>query len=379
MTGRELFQRLAHFETKGVLFIPSRWQWFWGETLDNWVEEGAPPVVKSFPHNLEYFGFDRVDRMPIKNITVTLGPRNTPPIVPAIDPFYERKILEEKETHQIIRDEGGRKCKVSTNHPERMPQFLEYPVKNRDDWEKMKERFDPHTNTRFPAWWEDQVKEWKVREYPLGLPVGSFFGILRELLGFKGLCRAYYKDPDLIHDMCDHFEYFFKEVANEVLKDVTPDFAYYWEDMAYKSGSMISPELIRKFMLPHYKEVNKLLREKGIDIILVDSDGDISEIIPLWLEAGINGFYPLEVASGMDAVKLREKYGEDIILIGNIDKRALIKGKEAIRNELEYKIPPLISKGGYFPAIDHFVPPDVSFENYQYYLKALREIASGVS
>jgi len=51
----------------------------------------------------------------------------------------------------------------------------------------------------------------------------------------------------------------------------------------------------------------------------LDSDGNINEIVPLWLKAGVNGFFPLEVAAGMDAVKLRKKYGKNIILVGNID------------------------------------------------------------
>jgi len=106
----------------------------------------------------------------------------------------------------------------------------------------------------------------------------------------------------------------------------------------------------------------------------VDSDGNIDELIPLWLEGGVNGFLPMEVAAGMDAVALRKKYGKNLILIGNIDKRALIKNKEAIRKEVMSKVPYLLSQGGYFPTIDHAVPPDVPFENYMYYLQFLRKI-----
>ena len=119
--------------------------------------------------------------------------------------------------------------------------------------------------------------------------------------------------------------------------------------MAFKTGSLVSPIIFKKFMMPHYKRINNYLRNHGIDIILVDSDGYTEELIPLWLESGINGHYPLEVTAGMDAVKLRKKYGKDLILSGNIDKRALVINSRSIENEVFSKVPFLISKGGLFP------------------------------
>jgi len=129
-------------------------------------------------------------------------------------------------------------------------------------------------------------------------------------------------------------------------------------------------------MSPHYKKITDCLRGHGIDIITVDSDGNINELIPLWLEVGVNGFLPLEVAAGMDAVFLRKKYGKECILFGNIDKRTLTKGKKEIEREVKTKVPFLLSQGGYFLSVDHAVPPDVSYENFLYYLDILRRVAS---
>ena len=88
----------------------------------------------------------------------------------------------------------------------------------------------------------------------------------------------------------------------------------------------------------------------------------------------MNFFWPLECAAGNDAVALRKKYGTDAILGGNIDKRVLLKGKEQIREEVMLKVPYLLETGGYFPSVDHFVPPDVPFENYVYLIITLREV-----
>ncbi len=62
-------------------------------------------------------------------------------------------------------------------------------------------------------------------------------------------------------------------------------------------------------------------------------------------------------------------------MAGNIDKQALIKGKEAIREEVMSKVPFLLEQGGYFPTVDHNVPPDLTFENYCYYINTIREVA----
>jgi uroporphyrinogen decarboxylase len=133
--------------------------------------------------------------------------------------------------------------------------------------------------------------------------------------------------------------------------------------------------MVRKFMVPRYKKITELLRRNGVDVIFLDSDGNVEQLVPLWLEAGINYIWPFEVAAGNDAVAMRKKYGKDLIIGGNIDKRALIKGKEAIKEEVMSKVPFLLEQGGYFPSIDHVVPPDVTFENYCYYINLMREVA----
>ena len=318
---------------------------------------------------------DRVEVLPIKSGILGLGECGGPPYVPPFIPFFERKIIEENKVHRIIIDESGVKYLEYVDQPERMPQWLEFPVKNRRDWDRLKKRLDPNSFSRFPAWLEDKVKCWNIRDYPLGLDVGSLFGLLRSFVGLENLSILYYDDPNFVHEMEEYMMCFEIEIIKKALKNLKIDFAFYWEDMAYKNGSIISSKIFREFMMPRYKKINDLLRKNGVNIILVDSDGNTEELIPLWIESGINGQYPLEVTSEMDAVKLRKQYGKNFILIGNIDKRCLAINKDVIKKEVLSKIPFLISKGGYFPGLDHFCPPDVSFENYKYYLNLLREIS----
>jgi len=294
----------------------------------------------------------------------------TPPIVPV----YEIKVLREDERHRVETTFGGSTVEVSKEHPWRMPKYLDRPVKDWATWKEYKKRLDPDTPARWPRDWNAFVERINSTDAPVMLLLEGYFGVLREWTGMESLLYMFYDEPKLVEDMMDQVLHLSMGIARRVVKDLRIDCVRFWEDMAYKTGPLISPEMFRKFMLPRYKQITDFLRSNGIDVLHVDSDGNVDELIPLWLEVGVNFPWPLEVAAGMDGVALRKKYGKDIILGGNIDKRAIIKGKEATREEVMSKVPFLLETGGYFPCLDHVVPPDVPLENFRYYLNLLREI-----
>ena len=92
-------------------------------------------------------------------------------------------------------------------------------------------------------------------------------------------------------------------------------------------------------MLPRYERLNEVIRGAGCEVIYLDCDGNIDQLMPLWLEAGINLFWPLECAAGMDPLALRKQYGKEIILAGGLDKRELMRDKESLRREVMSKVP----------------------------------------
>ncbi|MEM3046199.1 MAG: uroporphyrinogen decarboxylase family protein, partial [Candidatus Bathyarchaeia archaeon] len=253
-----------------------------------------------------------------------------------------------------------------------MATFIDFPVKSRDDWEKMKKRFNPEDERRYPITWSEELLDYyKTVDHPVSLSMTGFFGEARHLMGLERLLVTFYKDPDLIHDIMDFWADFLIETSRNALREAKIDFVTIWEDMAYKRGPHISPRFFRDFMLPNYRKVTDFVRKHGIDIIMVDTDGNHEAITQLFLEGGVNCLYPVEVASGMDAVKLRETYGRQLLLIGNIDKRALAHGREAIKREVE-RTSPLLEEGGYLPSVDHAVPSDVPFKNYAYYISLIK-------
>jgi uroporphyrinogen decarboxylase len=93
------------------------------------------------------------------------------------------------------------------------------------------------------------------------------------------------------------------------------------------------------------------------------------------LKWGFNCLWACEVnLEAMDYRHLRQEFGRDLRLIGGIDLDAVREGKEAIRREVEGKVPPLLSSGGYVPLADGRVREDVPFENYVYYRQLLTEV-----
>ena len=139
---------------------------------------------------------------------------------------------------------------------------------------------------------------------------------------------------------------------------------------------LISPACFRAFLLPEFRKVASVYRDYGIPSVIVHTDGDFRQLIPLFIKAGVTGVHPYEVTNGQDVVEIRKAYPR-LEVMGGIDKKAVAKGKEAIDRELERQVPFMVEHGGYIPYIDHSVPPDISFENFTYYRRRLAELAAG--
>ena len=379
MNNRERFWKFANFEKIDRLPYWADWLGPW----DRWRAEGLAigvQIDKPLPDwnddgllrawSLEYFGFEGMFSVfwGIPRIPVDIG----------VYPAFEEITLEETGEYRIFRSGNGvieKQFKrrhgslVSTT-------FMEYPIKNRKDWIKFRdEHLDPQAPGRYPpaAEWEALKQKWQQRENVISIDGGSFYGFLRDWIGFERLSYLLFDEPALIHEMMDYLGDFFIQVLEKAVTEVKDiDFAMFWEDMCYKTGPLLSPSMFREFMLPNYQKVTNFLADHGIKLSWVDCDGNIEALLPLWLEGGVRGFYPMEVAASMDAAKLQAQYGHQILMWGNFDKRALIAGKEAIDVELA-RMAPIVAKGGFIPLVDHSVPDDVSLENYLYYLEGRKK------
>lgn len=351
MTHRERLIKTLKFQP--VDRVPDYEFGAWEQTLTRWKSEGMPDTSLD-----EYFQLDNIK--PAVNIGVNIF----------LSSFFESKVLEEKGDHITVQDPFGAVCEMMK--PElgaSIPRYIRYAVETREDWEKLcAEKLDPNTPSRYPKNLDEICKASWDSEEPVYINGGSLYGWLRNLMGVENLSIAIYEDPVWVEGMMEHLTRLALTVLEKIAGKAKVDVSTWWEDMCYRSGPLISPKHFKQWMVPRYKRVTDFLRnECGCEFNLVDCDGNIQALVPLWLEGGINVMFPLEVAH-TDLYWISDNFGTKVALRGGFDKRALINGKEAIDKEFE-RIEPLFRRGGFIPHTDHLVPPDVSFENYLYYRK----------
>jgi hypothetical protein len=289
-------------------------------------------------------------------------------------PFEERVVAEDATTVTRIDHMGVTHRQFKIDPETSMPEFIGFPVKTRRDWTELKRRFDPSSPGRYPADWAQRVTAWR-RDQPILRLYGyvapyyggpSLYGFVRMLLGDEQVLYAFHDEPAMVHDMMETATEFSIAMVQKALREAPVTVVQLWEDMCFCTGPLISPAMVREFMVPRYKRITETVRKLGCDIIFLDSDGNVEQLLPLWLEAGINGIYPMEQAAGNDIHAYRRRYGHELLMTGGIDKRVLARDRAAIDRELELKLP-LVAEGGYIPTIDHSIPPDVSYANFQYY------------
>ncbi len=322
-------------------------------TLKRWEQEGLPRGVDLN----EYFG---IEPLPCKPVAIDTM------LVPA----FEEVILEQNDEFIVKIDRHGVKCRNFLDEMS-MSEHLEYPIKGAEDIVWLRERLNPATPERIDPDWLEKAQGLRNEGAMLFINGGMYFAFLNEHMGTEQFMMAYFDTPDFVHQVNELLCSLCEFALNTALPHFVPDRIGYHEDMAYKNGSMISPDMFREFMTPYYKRITSITGKYGIDEHMMDSDGDIRELIPLWLECGINHFAPLEVAAGMDVVALRVEYGKSIKMTGGFDKRIMASTKEAIKQEFE-RLVPVIDGGGYLLSCDHIVPHNVPFENYCYLVELLK-------
>jgi len=347
----------------------------WEQTVDVWREQGLPDSAADadlFTGN-EYFGLEGYDLV-LFNLTF---PEPCP---------EERKVSEDERYIRFIDGMGRTRValKEGTVRSMRasMDNYIDFPIKNRGDFVRIKKGYEKNHQDRLPADWQKVLGDLRKSTRPstfLDRYFASFgyYSMLRNWMGTEGLSYMFYDDPKLIHECLEFLTDYITGWMEKPLKEAAFDLYYIHEDMAGKSGPLVSPELFRDFFSPYYRKYVAFLKRCGVKNIIVDTDGNFEVLIPDFLEAGVEGFGPIERAAGLDPVKLREKFGRSFFMIGGIDKRELAKGKKEIDREIEYVLPPLLEKGGFIPTVDHSVPPDVPMENFVYYLKKKREVICG--
>ena len=384
MTDKERFHRIMRFQMPDRMLA---WeQGFWGGAVERWYREGmsrrhgvrgepafgdtvrgpATPVdaaSKVCPDVAEGAGLDQPTlRVPVELLFC--------PGIPA-------EVLEEHGDRQVLRDEYGT-VKVVPRERDSIPHFLSWAVSTRADFERLaEERLDPTSTGRFPADWSEQVRRLNAYDGVValgGYPCG-FFGTPRYLMGEVAFLIAWLDDPVLVQRMIDVLLRLWTALYDRVLQEVKVDCIHLWEDMSYKNGPLISPALFHRFQVPAYRALTEVARRHGVDVVLLDTDGDCTSLIPGFLEGGVTGLYPFEVQAGMDVREIRRRFPR-LQILGGVDKKEIAGGKARIDAELDRRLPGMVRAGGYIPMVDHQVPPEVSWSDYRYYRARVAQISA---
>jgi len=351
MTSHERFRCMYdHKEADRVPIIDGPW----GATIERWRREGMPEDM-SF---VDYFGLDKVAGIGVDN-----GPR------------YPVETIEETDEYTVVKSSWGATLKT-WKHAASTPEFIDFTVKDPDSWREAKARMTP---TRDRVNW-DHLKAnyptWRDEGYWIGGSGWFGFDITHAwFVGTERVLMALITDPEWCMDMFNH-----ELDLNLALLDMAWDEGYTFEsfswpdDMGYKQNQFFSLQTYRDILKPVHRRAIEWAHAKGVKAEL-HSCGNVMPMVPELLEIGLDALNPLEVKAGMDALALKDEFGDRLVLHGGINA-VLWDDVEAIEAEMRRVVPALKQGGGYIFSSDHSVPSSVSLENFRRIVELAKELGS---
>ncbi len=275
----------------------------------------------------------------------------------------------------IIESESGAVTRqvIDNSQTYSMPEFISFPVRDRDSWEFYKQRMTPRKTMS-----EDDIemacRRFDNRDRPLVIAAGGTVGRVRNLLGPAAACLALYDDPELVRDIVEWHLRTVREHVFPLISRLKPEIVALWEDICGNHGLMVSPTHFEQFGGGYYREVAAFAGSEGVPVVAVDCDGNVGELAPLLASFGVNCLYPFEAKGNHDLFALRDLL-PDFILMGWLEKETINEGnEEAIEPEIRRKVPGLLAKGGYFPNGDHGLQPLATFPNLCRFMTLLHEV-----
>jgi hypothetical protein len=323
MNHVERFRAVMNFQS--VDRLPC-WEWamWWDETIDRWHGEGLPTDLTDVFEISEYFG---------------------------LDPYKQFWFSTTDDTIEAVQH------------------HVEGIVSNMDDYLRLRPNFFPDHSKAIDSM-EPWLRKQERGEVVVWTTLEGYFWFPRTLMGFTKLMLAYYDQPELIHQINSDLLTFNLGLLEQIERIGVPVFTTIAEDMSYNHGPMIGRRHCDEFLTPYYEKTLARVKEMGI-LTIVDTDGDVTDLVP-WLQSvGVDGVLPLERQAGVDGIRLREQY-PDMLMIGHFDKMVMDKGEATIRVEFERLIP-LMNAGGFIPSVDHQTPPHISIDEYRLFRKLLDE------
>lgn len=315
----------------------------WEATIDRWRSEGLPSGVSP----ADYFGYE-----------ISVFEADTSPRFPV-------EVLYENERYIIEKNSYGEVRKNFRDYST-TPMIIDYPCKTRDDWEKIKSRL---VADDYRVDWVSGLKSFQ-REYSLGrfIMYGATVGYdkAQHYIASERLLRAIIKEPDWVSDIYWTDAKLVMEMCERMIRGGFKfDGAFLYCDLGYRNGLLFSPKHFEEQLHPVFKELCRFFHNHGMYVFL-HSCGRVKDLIPYFIEEGIDCLQPLEVKAGMNLIELKEEYGDKISFMGGIDVRLMaLDDPRPIEEEIKRKITVAKEGGGYIYHSDHSIPKNVSFQRYK--------------
>ena len=371
MTNRERAMNILH--DKAADRMPAVHFGYWAELLAEWADQGK--ISRELADAAWVDGseaereLDRIlgwDFNWYRTVSGNLG----------LHPCFETKVLEELPG-------GMLRVQNSVGLIERIRPGVasiaaedSYLLQDREAFETLYKPKMQFTPDRIDYDFFNRFNETRPQDIPVGLHLGSVLGEIRNMTSVVGMSYLMYdEDETLFADIVDTYADMQYECAKAVLETGAKfDFAHYWEDICFKNGPLLSPELFDALCAKHYKKRNELCRQYGIDLISLDCDGVTEKLLPTWFENGVNTMFPIEIGTWGDQFEAaRNRFGKEMRGVGGMDKTALREDKEAVDREL-HRLERLVALGGFLPCPDHRLMPGTKFELVQYYTEEIKKI-----
>jgi len=206
-------------------------------------------------------------------------------------------------------------------------------------YEVIRNRIYPTTNpcAADPVGWQRKRDEQQRGEALIWLTMEGFFWWPRALLGIERHLYAFGDQPELMERINQDQADWMLGCIDRMCSMVTPDFMTFAEDMSYNHGPMLSKRAFDRFLAPFYRQVIPELKRRGIRVF-IDSDGDVTTLVPWVKEVGFEGLLPIERQAGCDIDRLQRDH-PGFCFLGHFDKMTMPLGEAAMRAEFERLLP----------------------------------------
>ncbi len=236
------------------------------------------------------------------------------------------------------------------------------PVTNWDEFESYPWPDPNAVSTRALTWYEDNLPEDMCVMGSGGF--AHFAEYVTWLMGYETLCYALYDQRDLVQAISERLIEIFRVILAQMLQFERVKIVWGSDDMGFKTGTLISPDDLREFVLPGHKLMAEMSHHAGRPYLL-HSCGNLRSIMEdLLSDVQIDALHSFEDTI-VTVTEMKQQYGNRVALLGGIDVDFLCRATEEqvrarVRNTLDVCLP----GGGYCLGTGNSVANYIPLGNY---------------